>query len=122
MSRSWCLLSITGLAALGMAKRYGTSFKAYIIRQIPHDWVIFLLPARRPSVLGHFSSFQPLRLWPCSNPLKVVCPFISRARTRHDMCSLSSMFLVTGEERMHRRTLQKIHITAFHLPPIAKTD
>ncbi len=45
MPRSWSLLSITSLAALGSATRYGTPSEASIIRQISHGWVIFLQPA-----------------------------------------------------------------------------
>jgi hypothetical protein len=58
MPRSWCLLSITGLAALGLAKRYGTPSEASIIGQISPCWIIFLQLARRASVLVRFSSLQ----------------------------------------------------------------
>ncbi len=87
MPRSWCLLSITGLAALVTAKHYGTPSEAYIIRQIwSAAWVIFLQPARRPSVWGHFSSLRPHRLWPsCPTPSKWFVPlyYKSKAQTRH---------------------------------------
>jgi hypothetical protein len=52
MPRSWCLLSITGLAALAPSEASTT-------RQLSPGWVIFLQPARRASVLGRFSSFRP---------------------------------------------------------------
>jgi hypothetical protein len=50
MPRSWCLLSITGLAALGSSKLFG---------MLSSGWVIFLQPARQASVLGRFSSLVP---------------------------------------------------------------
>ncbi len=52
MPRSWCLLSITGLAALGSAKWYGTPSEASIIRQISPGWVIFLQPESTLSSLS----------------------------------------------------------------------
>ncbi len=48
----WCLLSITGLTALGWAMRYHH-------QQISPCWVIFFQPARWASVLGRFSSLRP---------------------------------------------------------------
>jgi hypothetical protein len=60
MTRSWCLLSITGLAPLArLSGTDRTPSEASIIRQISPSSIIFLQPAMRASVLGCFSSLRP---------------------------------------------------------------
>jgi hypothetical protein len=62
MTRSWSLLSITGLAPLARLSgtdRTPSDSEASIIRKISPGSIIFLQPAMRASVLGCFSSLRP---------------------------------------------------------------
>jgi hypothetical protein len=63
MLLSWCLLlNITGLEALGSAKRYGTPSKTSLISKTRLAGSFPSSPARRASVLGPLSSFSMFRM------------------------------------------------------------